>query len=165
MSNKIEMLVHTIKESFNGRNPWFGDSLINKLNKIDYRIVNITLTDSNNSIAMIIQHLINWRVFAIEKMNKNQAFDIKINSTNDWTKINIDSETEWTELLSKLISTQNKIIALLEELMVNNHLNDKVSGKDYSFEHLINGIIQHDIYHLGQIGLLHKQIKNNEIFS
>jgi len=58
MSNKIEILVHTIKETFNG-NPWFGDSLINKLSKINYRIVNVTLTDSNNSIAMIVQHIIN----------------------------------------------------------------------------------------------------------
>lgn len=86
-----------------------------------------------------------------------------MNSISDWTKININTVSDWIELLNKLISTQNKIIELLEEQMINNSLEYKVSGKDYSFEYLLNGIIQHDIYHSGQIGLLHSQLKNKRV--
>lgn len=159
MSNKIEELVHKLKESFKGK-PWFGDSLINKLYRIDYRLVNRTLPDSKNSIAMIIQHIINWRVFVIEKMLRNEAFEIEKNSSKDWTEIVINTELEWEKLLSKLISTQNKIIETLEEQMINEYLNNKVPGHNYSFEYLLNGIIQHDIYHSGQIGLLFTEIGN-----
>lgn len=156
MRNKIEELVNTFKESFNG-NPWFGDSLMKILNRIDHRVVNSTLTDSNNSIAAIVQHIINWRVFALEKMHKNDAFEIEMNSNKDWTETNINTELEWGELLNKLISTQKKIIETLEEQVSKDYLNEKVSGHDYCFEYLLNGIIQHDIYHLGQIGILHSQ--------
>lgn len=158
MINRIEIIVHRIKESFDG-NPWGGESLIYKLNKIDYRFVNITVANSNSSIAGIVQHLINWRIFTIEKMNNNETYDIEMNSINDWTKININAESEWIKVLDKLISTQNTIIELLEGQMINISLDYKVSGKDYSFEYLLNGIIQHDIYHSGQIGLLHAQLK------
>jgi len=161
MINKIEIIVHRIKESFDGR-PWYGESLILKLNKIDCRLVNMTVPGSNNSIANTVQHLINWRVFTIEKINSNKAYDITMNSVSDWTKININTQSEWIKLLNKLISTQNKIIELLEGQMKNTSLDNQVSGKDYSFEYLLNGIIQHDIYHSGQIGLLHAQLINRK---
>jgi len=161
MINKIEIIVYKMKESFDG-NPWVGESLLHKLNKLDYRFSNMTAANSNHSIAMIVQHLINWRVFAIEKINNNEAYDITMNSTGDWTKININTQSEWINLLDKLISTQNKIIELLEGQMINISLDYKVSGKDYSFDYLLNGIIQHDIYHSGQIGLLYAQLINRK---
>ena len=158
MNNKIEKLVHTLKQSYNGY-PWYGDSLIKKMSTVNFNIVNKTLPNSNNSIATIIQHMINWRVFVIEKMIGNQTIDINIVSKKDWANIIINTELEWTVLIKKLSSTQNKIIEILEEQMVNTDLNNKVTGEDYSLEYLLNGIIQHDIYHAGQIGLLHAHLK------
>jgi len=158
MANKIQRLVIKLKESFKGK-PWFGDSLINKLNKIDFQDANIIVTDSSKSIAMIIQHLINWRLFVIEKLKGNESYTITINSNNDWCEIKIGNESEWIELLNRLIFTQAEIIKILEEQMINSQLENIVSGETYSFESLLIGIIQHDIYHSGQIGLLFSQIE------
>ncbi|RKE98127.1 DinB family protein [Ichthyenterobacterium magnum] len=160
MVNKIQKLVLKLKESFKGK-PWFGDSLIHKLNKINYQDANIVVTDSSKSIAMIIQHLINWRVFVIEKLKRNESYAIIINSNCDWSEIKIESELEWTKLLNKLIFTQAEIIKILEDQMINNQLENIVPGESYSFESLLIGIIHHDIYHSGQIGLLFAQLKSN----
>ncbi len=35
-------------------------------------------------------------------------------------------------------------------------LEDPVPGRNHNFRFLIEGMIQHDIYHLGQIGLMAK---------
>jgi uncharacterized damage-inducible protein DinB len=33
-------------------------------------------------------------------------------------------------------------------------LNDQVQGKSYNYRFLLNGLIQHNIYHIGQIAFL-----------
>jgi len=158
MNSKIQHLIHKLNESFQGT-PWFGDSLMPTLKAIDYKLVNKKLTNSNNSIAILVQHLINWRVFAIEKLEGNQCFDIELNSEKDWTKITIENENEWNELLKELISTQRKIISILDSQKVDSFLTQITLGKSYNFEYLIEGVLQHDIYHFGQIGLLYAHLK------
>ncbi|OEK06036.1 hypothetical protein A8C32_18545 [Flavivirga aquatica] len=154
----MNKLIDKLIESFEGT-PWFGDALMIKLNMLDYKLVNETLVNSNNSIAIIVQHIINWRIFVLEKLEGNQFFDIEMNSKNDWTKITIQNKKEWDELLNKLTSTQNKLIKTLKTQNNDKLLKNMVSGRTYNFEYLIEGIIQHDIYHLGQIGLLYAQLK------
>jgi len=39
-------------------------------------------------------------------------------------------------------------------------LYEHVLGKEYTNVYMINGLVQHDIYHLGQINVLYHQIKN-----
>ncbi|WP_109830085.1 DinB family protein [Reichenbachiella versicolor] len=158
MTDKLQKLINAAIESFEG-DLWLGDSLMGKLNDIDFKSVNRSLPNSTNSIAKIVQHIINWRVFMLEKLNDNHSFDIVLNTDNDWTDITINSESEWKSLLEKLISTQNELIQFLESLDSDDFLNRITSGKEYSFEYLIEGIIQHDIYHSGQIGLIYASVK------
>ena len=152
----IKKLNNTFQES-----PWQGESILTQLKKIELQYVNETLSNSKNSIAILIQHLINWRVFAIEKLNNNEAFNIEMNSEADWKKISITTKIEWNALLNELTSTQNQILDILENQKNDAFLTNKTLGKDYSFEFLIEGIIQHDLYHLGQIGLLHSYLKKS----
>jgi len=159
MNEKIQKLITTSIESFEG-NPWLGDSLMTKLKGIDFNLVNKRLPNSNNSIALIVQHLINWRIFMIEKLEENHLFDIELNSTEDWTEITIKNKQEWIRLLDNLIATQNKLIKKLKHKNNDSFLYKKTSGREYNFEYLIEGIIQHDTYHCGQIGLIYSSVKS-----
>lgn len=151
-------LINSLIETFNG-DPWYGDSVMKKLKEIDFKIVNETSAHSSNTIAMIVQHLINWRTFAIEKLKGNSEFDILLNSKEDWAEIIISNEIEWNELLLKLEETQNEIIKILTIMDDDEFLKTQTPGRNYNFEYLINGIIQHDIYHLGQIGIITAKVK------
>jgi uncharacterized damage-inducible protein DinB len=143
MNNKTHKLIGNLNESFSGK-PWLGNSLLENLNAIDYKLVNQTMGNSSNSIAILVQHIINWRIFVVEKLEGNELFEIELNSEKDWTKISVENEAEWNELLEKLARSQNQIINILSEK---------------TNEYLIEGIIQHDIYHSGQIGILNSQLK------
>ena len=160
MNNKIEKLIYTSIESFEG-NPWLGDSLMRKLNSIDYNIVNRKLPNSNNSIAIIVQHIINWRIFMLKKLEGNHSFDIELNSDEDWTEITIKNKFEWNELLKNLKTTQKMLIKILKDKSDDKFLDKITPGRDYTFEYLIEGIIQHDTYHCGQIGLIYSTLKTD----
>lgn len=158
MKTKISKLLRNLNDSFQGT-PWHGESLLSQLKKIDFRCVNKTLPDSNNSIAILIQHLIHWRIFVIEKLNGNETFDIEMNSEADWKSIVIRSQSEWEALINELVSTQNRIVEILKNEKEDSFLENKTLGKTYSYDYLIEGVIKHDIYHSGQIGLLNSYLK------
>ena len=154
MPMRSDKLILDFKDAFD-REPWYGDSVMKKLNTINLDIANVRPLPSFNSIAEIIQHMINWRIFAIKKMQGDKGFDIRQNYANDWTEANISSQSDWDELIKKLQSSQKEIIKLLS-VKNEDFLDLKVSGRDYDFAFLLAGILQHDIYHLGQIALVVK---------
>ena len=58
----------------------------------------------------------------------------------------------------ELKSIHEKIIALLQ-LKDDEWLKEKVNFRDFDNRFLLNGLIQHNIYHLGQIAYLKKQLE------
>lgn len=153
--DKINQLLEVLNESFQGL-PWHGESLMDKLNRIDYRIVNIAPVPTINSVARLVHHIINWRIFVIEKIKGNDAFDIEMNSQNDWTDLHIETEKDWADLIQKLVNTQKEIFELLN-IKTDDFLETPVYGRKYNIQRLIKGITQHDIYHQGQIAVVVKQ--------
>lgn len=154
MDNHIQQLIFKFQESFDGR-PWFGESLMTKLNAVDVKTVNHRPLPSQNSIARLVQHIINWRIFAIKKLQGDADFDIKQNDSNDWTDVHINNARDWNKLKATLQDTQEKITGLLSS-KDDKFMKQRVPGRQYDFQYLIEGLLQHDIYHLGQIGLVHK---------
>lgn len=151
MASEIEHIIYNLKETFNGK-PWYGISVMKKLDAIPWAIVNDQKYGAK-SIAVLVQHIINWRIFLLKKLDGDTEYDLKIDSPTDWTAIHINNEQEWEELKKMLAQTQRELLEKLsnetEEL-----LQKQVPGKDYTFLPILTSISQHDIYHLGQIAML-----------
>jgi uncharacterized damage-inducible protein DinB len=65
----------------------------------------------------------------------------------------------WQEGLQKLQQSQDELLRLLAQ-KDDALLEQNVSGRTYNYRKLISGIIQHDIYHLGQIAFITKALKS-----
>lgn len=169
VSTEIKYLISKLEEAFAG-NPWYGDAVMTKLENVDFKFADVlsiygqktsdltteTVTEPHShSIAQIVKHMIQWRLFAIEKMEGNEEYDIELNTKVDWPNTNIPNEVLWKKLLNELRQTQIDVISVLSN-KADVFLTDQVPGKSYDYRYLIEGVIQHDIYHLGQIGLLMK---------
>ena len=146
-----ESIINKLQLVFEGA-PWYGNSVVTVLENI--RDPNQSLNDGN-SIGQLLEHIITWRNFVIEKINGSEAFDIGLNSKIDWNRNKVYNEDEMEELKQRLNQTQLEIKKILKDKS-DLWFDETVPGKEYSFEFLLEGIIQHDIYHLGQIALLKK---------
>ncbi len=146
-----QSLVEQFREIFDGQ-PWYGESLILKLNKIRDEA---NQPEDLSKTASFIQHLINWRQFAIQKLQGNAEFDIVLNTDADWTDITIAQFEDWELLLLKLDNTQNQLLELLGG-KTDESLKETVPGKAYSFIQMLHGLLQHDVYHTGQIAVYWK---------
>ena len=82
MKTEITKLIHKLNSGLKGT-PWFGEALFDKLENIDYKLANTTPTGLPYSVARLVKHMINWRRFAIDKIEGKNQFYIELNSADD----------------------------------------------------------------------------------
>jgi len=151
MKSQLENIIQNLKTCFDGK-PWYGISVMAKLNAVSWHIVNDAKYEGK-SIAVLVQHIINWRIFVLKKLEGDAVYNIVIDGENDWDKISIINEEEWKNLKNTLQSTQDRLVEILSN-ETDQILVQQVPGKTYTFGPILTSIAQHDIYHLGQIAML-----------
>lgn len=155
MRFEIQIIIDQLEEVFTG-SPWHGASIISQITDIDESIVYVRACEQH-SIIEIVYHMINWRLFAISRLEKNVP-SLKFFEENDWIIIKKKDNHSWNDAIQTLYSTQEKLIQLLKA--INEELLDKiVTERNYTYKHLFTGIIHHDIYHSGQIAYINKLFK------
>lgn len=103
-----------------------------------------------HSVAEHISHILEWRKECLLRFNR-QRTDL-MNSPDDWKDNIALSKIGWANLKQLFYeSTVALINAVKNE--DDSYLETKFLDTDYNFHYLIEGIIQHDLYHLGQIGI------------
>jgi|AntRauTorckE5430_2_1112549.scaffolds.fasta_scaffold01551_4 uncharacterized damage-inducible protein DinB len=133
-------------------NHWYGFGLLVSLGK---------LTDAqwhqpfgHRTVADIVGHLIAWRQFAVARMEDRTDFGIELHSTTtDWPDCSGRSPVD---LLNELEASQTALLKSLERLTDGELDLHFPKGYTYSKGNLALGVMQHDIYHTGQINLLVK---------
>lgn len=149
--NEIERVVANAADCFDGK-PWYGTSTMSIIDMVSYSQVNIRPEGFSKSIAGLLRHMIAWRVFTIKRLRGLAEFTIDSKSAENWNSSNV-TEKEWKGLLKLLKKTQEALVDAFENLQSEN-LTQGVPGSIYNKDYLIRGIIQHDVYHLGQIAVL-----------
>jgi uncharacterized damage-inducible protein DinB len=143
-----------LENVYSGR-PWFGMSVLEKLNDIPPENIHKKI-NAGHSIAELISHMIAWRNYVIEKLNGNKSYKIQLNSKVDWP--DVPQSAHLNDLVTELQKSQ---YTLLEKLKQSDDslLEADFNEKGHKFKVLLDGIIQHDIYHLGQIAILNSLLK------
>ncbi len=93
-----------------------------------------------------------WRNFVLQKLTGNDDFDIIDNSLDDWPEVN-----DWETLVKKFDECHFNILQAIQKFPPEKW-DYKVPLRDYTFMYLINGILEHDYYHYGQIGSILAEI-------
>jgi uncharacterized damage-inducible protein DinB len=157
MKTKIQSLISNLKEVYNGK-PWYGNSVMTVLRDIPFNKVHLKPIDSLHSIIELTEHIITWRVFVIKKIQGDKEYSVKLNSKEDWSDNREVSVAEWQDVLQRLENSQQELLQLLESR--NDEFLSSIvltkSNTNFDFEFFLNGVIQHDIYHIGQIALVKK---------
>lgn len=154
-SPSINRYIRELKSVFEG-SPWYGDPVRTVLAGIDGEAPFRHPIPGGHSMAELLAHIIVWRLLPARRLSGDQVYAVTEEENFNWKRIDPDPHTAWKSLLAALEASQEE---LLESLSAagDDLLSQKVPGKSYSFEELITGVIQHDIYHLGQIALLKKK--------
>lgn len=81
----------------------------------------------------------------------------ELSPQEDWPVIDGGSETAWRQTLAALDQEQNQLRDSISALSEGS-LKSGVPGTKYSVRFMLEGVIQHNLYHAGQIALLKKML-------
>ena len=148
----LQTLIQQANKVFS-ESPWYGKGVLELLKEVDPETVNDIPPGQTHSIGQIVMHMIAWKQYLIEKGAGNSTFKIEMDSAEDW--LDPEQAVQWPELLGNLKATHASFMNLLRA-NDDEWLSSKVPLTDFSFGEIVQGIIHHDIYHLGQLAVFIK---------
>lgn len=162
-SSELERIVNQLELIYGG-DPWYGSSIKQILESVNPDRVYERPGAGVHSIAELAAHMITWREFVKMRLRGNAEYLPDQEGSFDWKRWYPEPGNAWNALKNKLAENQQYLLTLLSQ-NDDTLLNRVVANKPYSFQYLLNGIIQHDLYHLGQISYIHKmhQTKNHTV--
>ena len=153
---EILFLSEQLKDAFEG-DPWFGRNTKALLSEVDERMA-FEKPRGQHSILELVWHMITWREFVISRFSKEESKDLHYFETLDWRELDHSDKSLWQQGLQRLQQTQEGLLALLQK-KIDDLLDRKVEERTYNYRKLLHGILQHDIYHLGQIAYVVKLLR------
>lgn len=149
-NEKITAFTRKLREIYEG-NPWYGDSFKQIVQDIDPERA-LILNHRNKSIIQLVWHMIFWRRPLLERLKGNPDFKATVNDPENWFKNRIFKPEDWPAALEAFDRQHTALLSLLSDQK------DEFLETEYrdgrTMEWLVEGVIQHDLYHLGQIALL-----------
>jgi len=150
MKNEVQSIITNLERVLTGQ-PWYGEAVMPMLRKIHPAVVFINPKNSHAAIE-ILYHMINWAQFTLNRLQRRQEEELVDSEESDWRNIDARIHT-WEKGLAEFEQIHKQIVAELQT-KDDSFLKEMVDSRDYNFRFLLNGLIQHNIYHLGQIAFL-----------
>jgi hypothetical protein len=98
-----------------------------------------------------------WKYLLVNRLSGDNIYDVEQEESFDTGIYGEPGDDAFRKLLSDSDDCHRELISLLEKA-VPEVLQSDVALRNYNMEYLVNGVLQHDIYHLGQIAFLKKQL-------
>ncbi len=152
---KIKSHVLQLEQLFNGGS-WQGENFSDKLEIVDEDAAFTAPVPGVHCIAEIVWHCIYWRTTLIRRMEGDINYRDSTVDRFNFLPIDVLKKKGWEALKEELNQSQQKLVGLLQ-IRSDRFLQEEFK-QGYTNDYLVEGIIHHDIYHLGQIGLVKKII-------
>jgi uncharacterized damage-inducible protein DinB len=147
-------LADQIRRAFDG-DAWHGDSVLELLDDVNAKIAAARPIKNAHSIWELVLHIAAWDG-AVLKRTGGTA--VQLSGEQNFPPVNDASETAWREAIEHAKHTHSELEQAVAAFP-DSRLQDQVPGKTqsyYTFFYMFSGIVQHELYHAGQIALLKK---------
>jgi uncharacterized damage-inducible protein DinB len=100
--------------------------------------------------------MITWAEFTLRRIEKNDKEDLAAFEKIDWREIDPKLHS-WKKGLAQFKEIHERIAQLLQDKN-DEFLKEIVDYRQYNYRFLLNGLIQHNIYHAGQVAYVSKML-------
>lgn len=133
---------------------WHGPALLELLSDVTPGQAARRPVQQAHSIWELALHITAWMQIALRRLGGSTA---EVSPAEDWPPVSETRENAWAMALAGLRQAQAELgeaISALDE----SQLNAIVPGQRYSAYFMLHGVVQHNLYHAGQIALLKKAL-------
>ncbi|MEW6732393.1 MAG: DinB family protein [Acidobacteriota bacterium] len=154
--DEIKKIRSQLRRSFSGV-AWHGPAVQELLADVTAAMAVARPLYDSHTIWELVLHITTWENAVRRKL---AGEPVKPTTQEDWPPIQDSSEAAWQQVLAKLESEHNQLLEAVSQLTVED-LEKIVAEEEYNVYFMLYGVIQHNIYHAGQISLLKKAIKKS----
>ncbi len=140
---------------------WHGASLAENLRGIDAQRAAARPIPEAHSIWEVVLHVTGWTGEVARRLRER---DPRLPESGDWPDVGPVSDAAWSKALSALEASHRRLAEAVERFAEDRwsepvgSARDAPLGTGVSFAAMVAGLVQHDAYHGGQIGLLRKAL-------
>ena len=125
---------------------WHGASLSELLEGVESDTASARPIDGAHTIRELVLHVIAWQDEAVRRIEGNGS---DLPPEEDWP----GGAAGWSAIRDALNASHERLIKAMASLD-DSALTDSVLGTGGTIYHLLHGVVQHNLYHGGQIAIL-----------
>jgi uncharacterized damage-inducible protein DinB len=158
---EIDRIVDQLQREYDG-DAWYGSPLKAILDGVTANQAAAKPVPAAHSIWELVLHMTAWKREVRKRLSGAPASDPE---EGDWPSPGKQTPEDWNDALKKLDAAHSRLIAVIREipesrlLEPTNDPRNRPLGTGVSYYVLLHGIVQHDVYHSGQIALLKKALQ------
>ncbi|MBV8207934.1 MAG: DinB family protein [Acidobacteria bacterium] len=135
---------------------WHGPSVREVLDGITPEQARAHPLGAAHSIWELVLHITAWVTAPHQSIHGKPMPDLAgMPKEVDWPPVRGSGADAWESAKQALFNSANELIAALPQLG-DERLRQTVPGRDFDFYFMLHGVVQHTLYHAGQIALLKK---------
>jgi uncharacterized damage-inducible protein DinB len=152
---ETERIADQLRRAMQGE-AWHGPSLKEILAGVTAAQAAARPIAAAHSIWELVHHITAWEGIVLRRMGGETLIDV--GEEENWPPVREKNEAAWQRSRAALEAGNRKLCDAIAQLP-DERLRERVPGKQDSFFGELHGIVQHDLYHAGQIALLRKASK------
>ena len=150
--SESKRIVEQLRNAFEGE-AWHGPALLELLADIDPATASSHPLPETHSIWELVLHIAAWDDAVNRRIVGRKA--LQLNDAENFPPVKDKSSAAWKSTLEHLKKTHEALIATAKGLS-DERLREQVPGKNYNILFMLDGVVQHELYHAGQIAILKK---------
>ena len=151
---ETEKILDQLHRAFEG-DAWHGSSLMSILERVTAEQAAAHPVPNAHSIWELVLHIAAWEAAGSRRLAGDPA---RLSDEEDWPSMSETSEAAWQQTKEKLKTDHREFsdaIARLDDSL----LEGPVVESAFTLYGTLHGIIQHTLYHAGQIAILKKAME------
>ena len=150
--SEIDRIADQLRRAFEGE-AWHGPSVREVLTGVTGGRAAARPLRGAHSIGEIVRHIAVWEDVVRRRLLGERV--VHLPPEEDWPPASDASEPGWRRTLERLEAGHRGLLETVARLD-DARLEEAVPGKGYSVYVMLHGVVQHDLYHAGQIALIKK---------
>lgn len=151
MSNELERIEDQLKRAFEG-GAWHGPGVLEILKDVTASQAAAQPFPGAHRIWDLVLHIAAWEGACRRRLEGDRA---ELSDTEDWPDAGDTSEAAWARVKALLVEGHRKLRAAIAATH-ESRLDEPILPGMPSVYVTLHGVIQHDLYHAGQIAILKK---------
>ena len=152
---EIERILDQLKRAYEG-NAWHGPSVREAIAGITAEQAHARPLANAHSIWELVHHIAVWENAGRRRLSGDRA-QIDLSSPEDWPPADDATEAAWEQAKAALDRGHEALIEAIKRVP-ESRLDEPILEGMSTVYVTVHGVIQHDLYHAGQISMLKKTL-------